>query len=42
VCIHVYGGDIGRIERRAYDKETGEVRTFVSGWAAPEGAPAQP
>jgi predicted metal-dependent enzyme (double-stranded beta helix superfamily) len=35
VGIHVYGADIGKIERHAYDKETGAVRTFVSGWAQP-------
>ncbi|MFQ5911561.1 MAG: hypothetical protein ACE5JS_00060 [Nitrospinota bacterium] len=32
VGIHVYGADIGVMERRAYDPETGEVKPFVSGW----------
>jgi len=35
VGIHVYGADIGAIERRMYDPATGEVRTFVSGWDTP-------
>ncbi len=35
VGIHVYGADIGTIERRSYDPATGAVRTFVSGWDAP-------
>ncbi len=32
VGIHVYGADIGAIERRLYDPETGAVSWFVSGW----------
>lgn len=36
VGIHVYGADIGAIERRLYDPETGAVRWFVSGWNTPE------
>ncbi len=32
VGIHVYGADIGAIERRIYDVKTGKVKTFVSGW----------
>jgi predicted metal-dependent enzyme (double-stranded beta helix superfamily) len=35
VGIHVYGADIGTIERRAFDKSTGEIRMFVSAWADP-------
>lgn len=35
VGIHVYGADIGTIERRMYDPETGAVTTFVSGWDQP-------
>jgi predicted metal-dependent enzyme (double-stranded beta helix superfamily) len=35
VGIHVYGANIGTIERRAYDPATGAVRTFVSGWDGP-------
>lgn len=36
VGIHVYGADIGAIERHAYDPDTGDVRTFVSGWTTPQ------
>ncbi|HLW47810.1 MAG TPA: cysteine dioxygenase family protein [bacterium] len=36
VGIHVYGADIGAIERHAYDPDTGDVRTFVSGWTVPQ------
>lgn len=32
IGIHVYGGDIATIRRRAYDPATGEVTWFVSGW----------
>ncbi|TWP53844.1 hypothetical protein FKR81_03545 [Lentzea tibetensis] len=35
VGIHVYGADIGTIERRLYDPATGAVRRFVSGWNTP-------
>jgi predicted metal-dependent enzyme (double-stranded beta helix superfamily) len=35
VGIHVYGGDIGTLNRPAYDPATGEVRWFVSGWDDP-------
>ncbi|MEU5876261.1 hypothetical protein [Spirillospora sp. NPDC047279] len=35
VGIHVYGADIGAIERRSYDPATGEAHWFVSGWNAP-------
>jgi predicted metal-dependent enzyme (double-stranded beta helix superfamily) len=35
VGIHVYGADIGTIERRLYDPVTGAVQMFVSGWDAP-------
>lgn len=35
VGIHVYGADIGSIERRAYDAATGAVTMFVSHWAQP-------
>jgi predicted metal-dependent enzyme (double-stranded beta helix superfamily) len=35
VGIHVYGADIGNIERRMYDPATGAVQTFVSGWDTP-------
>ncbi|GAB3465275.1 cysteine dioxygenase family protein [Actinophytocola sediminis] len=32
VGIHVYGANIGTIERRRYDPVTGAVQAFVSGW----------
>jgi 3-mercaptopropionate dioxygenase len=35
VGIHVYGANIGTIERSKYDPATGEVERFVSGWDAP-------
>lgn len=35
VGIHVYGGNIGTINRRLYDPATGAVRWFVSGWDTP-------
>ena len=33
VSIHVYGGNIGAIERHEFDSETGEQRGFVSGYS---------
>lgn len=35
VGIHVYGGNIGEIERHAIDGLTGAVTLFVSRWASP-------
>lgn len=35
VGIHVYGADIGAIERRRYDPETGAVEWFTGGWHTP-------
>jgi predicted metal-dependent enzyme (double-stranded beta helix superfamily) len=35
VGIQVYGGDIGTLDRRAFDPETGEVTTFVTPWQQP-------
>ncbi|MFC6080191.1 cysteine dioxygenase family protein [Sphaerisporangium aureirubrum] len=35
VGIHVYGGNIGTLNRRLYDPATGAVRWFVSGWDSP-------
>ena len=35
VALHVYGADIGVIERHAFDPETGQATTFVSRWADP-------
>lgn len=38
IGIHVYGADIGVIERRRYDPVTGAVQRFVSGWDDPQTA----
>ncbi|MHB8619108.1 MAG: cysteine dioxygenase family protein [Chloroflexota bacterium] len=38
VSIHIYGCDIGRQRRHAFDLQTGAVSTFVSGYDHP-GAP---
>ncbi len=35
VGIHVYGGNIGTLNRRSYDPATGSVRWFASGWDNP-------
>lgn len=35
VGIHIYGANIGTIERRLYDPETGAVEWFASGWNTP-------
>lgn len=35
VSIHVYGADIGRHSRHAFDRDTGEVAEFVSGYDTP-------
>jgi len=35
VGIHVYGANIGTMERRLYDPATGAVSWFVSGWNTP-------
>ncbi|MGI5271390.1 hypothetical protein ACQEUU_19705 [Nonomuraea sp. CA-218870] len=35
IGIHVYGGDIGILNRRSYDPATGAVQWFVSGWDSP-------
>lgn len=42
VGIHVYGTNIGTINRRTYDPDSGAVRWFVSGWDAPAGADGVP
>lgn len=34
ISIHLYGGNIGTIRRNAYDPESGEPRSFVSGYSA--------
>lgn len=36
VGIHVYGANIGAIERWLYDPATGAVRRFTSGWDTPQ------
>jgi predicted metal-dependent enzyme (double-stranded beta helix superfamily) len=33
ISIHIYGGDIGRIERHRYDAATGATHSFVSGYS---------
>ena len=33
ISIHVYGGNIGRIHRSAFDAATGAEKSFVSGYA---------
>lgn len=33
ISIHLYGADIGKIERHAFDAATGAVKTFVSGYS---------
>ena len=32
ISIHVYGGNIGKISRHVYDEQTGEQKTFISGY----------
>ena len=33
ISIHVYGANIGAVARNVFDSETGEPRTFVSGYS---------
>lgn len=33
ISIHLYGGNIGRIGRSAYDVQTGQTKSFVSGYS---------
>jgi 3-mercaptopropionate dioxygenase len=35
ISIHVYGGDIGAIERHVFDPHDGSVKRFVSGYTPP-------
>lgn len=35
VGIHIYGADIGKITRHAYDAKTGEVKDFITKWETP-------
>jgi predicted metal-dependent enzyme (double-stranded beta helix superfamily) len=39
ISIHVYGADIGRVERATYD-EAGTSKPFISGYAEPASASA--
>jgi predicted metal-dependent enzyme (double-stranded beta helix superfamily) len=34
ISIHVYGANIGAVRRHVYVRETGEVKTFVSGYSS--------
>lgn len=34
VSIHMYGGNIGRISRHAFDPATGQTKEFVSGYSS--------
>lgn len=38
VSIHVYGADIGKVERHVFDPATGVARRFVSGYVNPGAA----
>lgn len=38
VGLHIYGDDIGKVRRRAYDPNSGTIHHFVSVWAQPEPA----
>jgi predicted metal-dependent enzyme (double-stranded beta helix superfamily) len=33
ISIHVYGANIGAVRRHVYVRETGEVKTFISGYS---------
>lgn len=35
ISIHLYGADIGKVNRHVFIPETGEVKNFVSGYAQP-------
>ena len=34
ISIHVYGGNIGAIQRHVYGLDTGEIKNFVSGYSS--------
>lgn len=34
ISIHVYGANIGAVKRHVYDKDTGEMKNFVSGYSS--------
>ncbi|SPU53989.1 cysteine dioxygenase family protein [Bordetella trematum] len=38
ISIHVYGADIGKVERHVYDPASGERKRFVSGYAPVQAA----
>lgn len=38
ISLHVYGTDIGMRPRRAFDPERRSVKTFISGYTAPDQA----
>nr|WP_034690232.1 cysteine dioxygenase [Acidovorax sp. MR-S7] len=40
ISIHVYGGNIGRISRHVFDVDTGERKTFISGYSNEPKQPA--
>ncbi len=35
ISIHVYGADIGKVQRHVFDLKTGAVKPFVSGYSMP-------
>ncbi len=35
ISIHVYGGNIGAVERHVFDATTGAAKPFVSGYSSP-------
>lgn len=41
IGIHVYGGNLGTLNRPAYDPDTGAVEWFVSSWDRPESSDNQ-
>lgn len=40
ISIHVYGGNIGRISRHVFDANTGNMKTFISGYSNEPNKPA--
>ena len=40
ISIHVYGGNIGKIQRHVYDAESGTTKTFISGYSNAPKTPA--
>jgi predicted metal-dependent enzyme (double-stranded beta helix superfamily) len=33
ISVHIYGGNIGRISRHVFEPQTGERKTFISGYS---------